>query len=450
MSIRFNAKVPGPKMHIRGVTMDFNYGTGFGVVSAPAYERLIGDAMRGDATLFTRWDAVEQAWIEVTPIMQRWSEARSIDFPNYLAGSQGPQSADALARGGRTRMEAHLMTTPSLHVESIHDIGAILEQLRQARAATGNADGAARVATMNFVVFIDDPAHRAWVVERAALVAEKHPSRLVVLDSTSAATGVDVSTTTRERGGTTIVSERVDIAVKTIDHASIVSLTQELTVPDIPTLLWWSGERLLRSRTFSGLAHSAAGVLVDSSGMARGEETIRELGEFLTRFPGVALRDLAFMRLAPWQDMIAQFFDDPALREDLFSLTALDIESGSDAEALYLAGWLGSRLSWEPCERDAFCDRRGNRIPFTKIDKGDRRRVVRVVLRSADSTYRAELSPDDEQVVCLFVEGARAKSPRYVPLQNIANTSLIERAILENARDPIFETSLMTVRDLLG
>ena len=96
VSIRFNAKIPGQKMHIRGVTMDFNYGTGFGVVSAPAYERLIADAMRGDATLFTRWDAVERAWEAVTPIMQRWSEARSVDFPNYLAGSQGPQSADAL------------------------------------------------------------------------------------------------------------------------------------------------------------------------------------------------------------------------------------------------------------------------------------------------------------------------------------------------------------------
>jgi glucose-6-phosphate 1-dehydrogenase len=96
VSIRFNAKVPGPKMHIRGVTMDFNYGSGFGVVSAPAYERLIGDAMRGDATLFTRWDAVEQAWLAVMPILNRWSESRSVDFPNYLAGSQGPQSADAL------------------------------------------------------------------------------------------------------------------------------------------------------------------------------------------------------------------------------------------------------------------------------------------------------------------------------------------------------------------
>jgi glucose-6-phosphate 1-dehydrogenase len=96
VSIRFNAKIPGQKMHIRGVTMDFNYGTGFGVVSAPAYERLIADAMRGDATLFTRWDAVERAWDAVVPIMNRWADSRIVDFPNYLAGSQGPQSADAL------------------------------------------------------------------------------------------------------------------------------------------------------------------------------------------------------------------------------------------------------------------------------------------------------------------------------------------------------------------
>ena len=96
VSIRFNAKVPGPKMHIRGVTMDFNYGTGFGVTSSPAYERLIADAMRGDATLFTRWDAVERAWEAVMPILNRWEASPMIDFPNYLAGSQGPQNADAM------------------------------------------------------------------------------------------------------------------------------------------------------------------------------------------------------------------------------------------------------------------------------------------------------------------------------------------------------------------
>ncbi|HXO16668.1 MAG TPA: glucose-6-phosphate dehydrogenase [Candidatus Dormibacteraeota bacterium] len=96
ISMRFEAKVPGPKDHIRSVYMDFSYGSGFGVVSPPAYERLIGDAMLGDQTLFTRWDAVERAWEIVTPILEVWQNTKDFSFPNYAAGSQGPESAHAL------------------------------------------------------------------------------------------------------------------------------------------------------------------------------------------------------------------------------------------------------------------------------------------------------------------------------------------------------------------
>jgi glucose-6-phosphate 1-dehydrogenase len=96
ISLRFNAKVPGQKNHIRSVTMDFNYGTGFGVQSAPAYERLIADAMRGDATLFTRWDAVERAWEIVMPVLEVWQSIKDRAFPNYPAGSDGPQAANTL------------------------------------------------------------------------------------------------------------------------------------------------------------------------------------------------------------------------------------------------------------------------------------------------------------------------------------------------------------------
>ncbi|MBD5633088.1 MAG: glucose-6-phosphate dehydrogenase assembly protein OpcA [Candidatus Eremiobacteraeota bacterium] len=339
-----------------------------------------------------------------------------------------------------------------MHVDSVGDTQAILAQLRKSReaAAVDKANAAASVAMLNFLVFVDDPTHRSWVLERAARVASKHPSRLIVLDSTSSISGVDVATEAREAGGAVLVNERVDIGVATTGHAAIISLTQELSVPEIPTVLWWSGGRLLQSRTFSGLAQLATTVLVDSSGKVRGDEAIRELGEFVTRFPNVALRDLAFLRLAPWQNMIAGFFDAPALREDLFSLTSLDIESGSDAEALYLGGWLGSRLSWEIDHRDAFRDRSGRTIPFTRVAKGDQRRVLSVCLSAGDSAYCAELSPDDPNVVGLAVEGPKARPMQYVPLGNIDNTSLIERAIIENVRDPIFETSLLTVRDLLG
>jgi urease gamma subunit len=71
-------------------------------------------------------------------------------------------------------------------------------------------------------------------------------------------------------------------------------------------------------------------------------------------------------------------------------------------------------------------------------------------VRANDSIYRAALSENDDKVVALSVEGAKTSRVRYVPLQNIENTSLIERAILEKSRDDIFEVSLLTVRELLG
>jgi glucose-6-phosphate 1-dehydrogenase len=101
ISMRFEAKVPGPKEHIRSVYMDFSYGSGFGVQSPPAYERLIGDAMQGDQTLFTRWDAVERAWEIVTPILEVWQNTKDFSFPNYAAGSQGPEGAFKLFPGWR-------------------------------------------------------------------------------------------------------------------------------------------------------------------------------------------------------------------------------------------------------------------------------------------------------------------------------------------------------------
>jgi glucose-6-phosphate 1-dehydrogenase len=101
IAMRFEAKVPGPKDHVRSVYMDFNYGSGFGTVSPPAYERLIGDAMRGDQTLFTRWDAVERAWQLVMPILEVWKNTKDPSFPNYPAGSQGPAEAATLFAGWR-------------------------------------------------------------------------------------------------------------------------------------------------------------------------------------------------------------------------------------------------------------------------------------------------------------------------------------------------------------
>jgi glucose-6-phosphate 1-dehydrogenase len=96
ITLQFGAKVPGPTMTISKVNMDFSYAEAFGKSSANGYERLLLDAMLGDATLFAHRDGVEATWALMTPILQAWSKDPVKDFPNYAAGTWGPSAADAL------------------------------------------------------------------------------------------------------------------------------------------------------------------------------------------------------------------------------------------------------------------------------------------------------------------------------------------------------------------
>jgi glucose-6-phosphate 1-dehydrogenase len=101
ITLKFSSKVPG-QGQIRPVTMDFRYGSTFGVASPEAYERLLLDCMLGDGTLFTRRDEVEASWSLITPIHQGWAAGPPQPFPNYEAGDWGPDSADEfMARDGR-------------------------------------------------------------------------------------------------------------------------------------------------------------------------------------------------------------------------------------------------------------------------------------------------------------------------------------------------------------
>ncbi|HEV7744467.1 MAG TPA: glucose-6-phosphate dehydrogenase [Pyrinomonadaceae bacterium] len=101
ISLRFGAKLPGQALRIRSVNMDFRYGSSFGVQAPEAYERLLLDCMLGDSTLYARRDMVERGWEIVTPILEAWQKPAT-DFPDYEAGSWGPQAAyELIERDGR-------------------------------------------------------------------------------------------------------------------------------------------------------------------------------------------------------------------------------------------------------------------------------------------------------------------------------------------------------------
>lgn len=101
ITLNLSAKIPGPKLTLGGVAMDFRYSDYFNAPSSTGYETLLYDVMMGDATLFQRADMLEAGWAAVQPILNEWAAGRT-DVNFYAAGSHGPGAADRLLdRDGR-------------------------------------------------------------------------------------------------------------------------------------------------------------------------------------------------------------------------------------------------------------------------------------------------------------------------------------------------------------
>ncbi|MEY2701337.1 MAG: hypothetical protein RIQ52_2092 [Pseudomonadota bacterium] len=109
ISLQFGVKEPGTLMKLGDVRMDFQYNDYFGKQTHTGYERLLHDCMTGDATLFQRADMVEAGWNVIQPLLDVWGALPPRSFPNYKAGSWGPDEADALLRddGNRRWINTH-------------------------------------------------------------------------------------------------------------------------------------------------------------------------------------------------------------------------------------------------------------------------------------------------------------------------------------------------------
>ena len=305
-------------------------------------------------------------------------------------------------------------------------------------------------STMNFVVWIDDLDRRDWILERTAMLSDKYPSLTIVLDHTGKCKEAVLTTSERiEHVEFTVQGERVALDVSCCDAQATLGYVTALCKPGVPTILWWSGMKEASRETFYALLPLVKTLLFDSSGAARDASAMERIITFHREHPDVELRDLAWMRLRPWQDVIANFFDDPLLQAELYAIRRLYIASGSDSEAFYLGAWLAGSLGWTPTGRDAFTDREGRPVTFERSRTGEIRRVQSICLDSDKSWYHGEVT-EDSGVVRFWAEGEHAREPRLVPLQAIDNASLLERAVLEAQSDELFESVLRTAAPLLG
>ena len=197
VSLSLGAKIPGTRMRIRPVNMEFLYGTAFLSQSPEAYERLILDAMRGEATLFTRNDEVEAQWRICDPIVSAWeADAGAAAVRRGHAGTRrggrapagGPRvardlSARRAGRSGRRRgrgggpcrpsddtVWAAQNTTPAAIEAALREL--LIERHSQ-------SDGYVPARVLNLVCIVD----RAWsgeIANRLRGVGRYHPSRTIV------------------------------------------------------------------------------------------------------------------------------------------------------------------------------------------------------------------------------------------------------------------------------
>lgn len=333
-------------------------------------------------------------------------------------------------RGGR-----YDARTPAVSV----DVNAILEDLAEGRKERAGISA----TTVNLVAFVEDPLLIGWISERVATLAERHRCRGILLDASRESAERAVRITSKELDDTVVIqTEQIVLGVRSLGAEELASVVHALRVPSVPAVLLWAGTHLARDSRFAALARATDSLIVDSSRADARAQVLCELLEFSGTDPRRSVRDLAFMRLLPWQDMIAQFFDEGALAAELSSISRVEIAAGSQAEAYYLAGWLSSRLGWKPLGPHAFASEAGQPIAFVYAREGDPRRVRRVVLTTPRSTFTAALQADAEDVVLLTVSGAATRPQRCAPLHDVDVVSLLERAILAPQSGEVFWRSL--------
>ena len=157
----------------------------------------------------------------------------------------------------------------------------------------------------------------------------------------------------------------LELGVADGDPEALQSVVAALSLPQAPVVLVWASKHVAGDARFAALASLARSVVYNSSALDTDDSGLRALVKFEHAHPDMLVSDLAYLRLAPWQESIALFFDGKNVIRELFDLRRVEIASGSAAEAYYLLGWLASRLEWNPCACDRFCNRFGTEIEFS-------------------------------------------------------------------------------------
>jgi glucose-6-phosphate dehydrogenase assembly protein OpcA len=314
------------------------------------------------------------------------------------------------------------------------DLAPVLEALGERSRQRGSD---VHVAIMTLVVFFEDTTIGELARDRIRTLAAKHPSRVIVLDGTQDA---DVA---RVEAG-----DWIELGAKGCSPETLRSTIAALRLPEAPLVLLWIAPGIGDDPRFAVLSEHVQTVVYNSSLVDSGHEALCDLVDYVEHHPQLPLADIAYLRLSPWQESVAIFFDGKDV-EELFDLRRVEIACGSEPEGFYLLGWLASRLQWRPCSQRSLLTRQGKEIQFEIRREGEPRRISCVALSSSRSKFVAEADKKAEMIQ-LSVTGSSQHSRRYRAITNPGIAALLERAILWGQNDRIFHDSLNAAGEILA
>jgi glucose-6-phosphate dehydrogenase assembly protein OpcA len=269
-------------------------------------------------------------------------------------------------------MEEAVTAAPSTRPSDV--LARVEGELRDiwAQPETGGEPPKSRVCTMNLVVVAGSRRTAEDYTSIVDEVTQSIPARaiLVALEpdaSTSALEGFASAVCAIGEGGRNICSERIRLTVSGAMCARAGNAALALLVPEIPTSLVWLGRAHTDDPVFQSIADAASRIIVDTAHTSL--SSLVHVARWAREEPArPRLADLAWTRLAPWQEMCARFFDEPRLRDLSSAITKITVQQASDkgaplgSEGSLLLGWLATRLGWKIASV-------GGALRFTRPDR---------------------------------------------------------------------------------
>lgn len=351
----------------------------------------------------------------------------------------------------------------------------------EVKAGDENAMMRARVA--NLMVYVSAEPASNEINKVLGELTVQHPCRALVMVGEAQEADRDIEMFVSsffkgpgKTGDRRLCCEEVTLIARGRFVAELPSATLPLLVPDLPVFLWWRDELKLRDKTFAELAHRADRVIIDS---ARFQEAGSEMQALATWMRSeaedqAAISDLNWARLTSWRALLAGFFDSLERRAMLDQIGSVRIEYATNEaapeaiapQALLIAGWLASRLTWKlthsanqkapSAPQTMIYEKDGRRIAveFRQVERPQLRpgRLACVALTtesSAPATFEVRRSEDGRRLETNAIQGSQSNQARVSPVRNRSAAELLGGEMEILCRDRVYEEAVFNATGMM-